>query len=193
MPSTAPVDFSSHLESLQTAAKTTPFRVFLCGPKLSLHKTKPGAAVRKQIREALQKESFEVVLGEDEGLANDHIKRLAINAQDNELIYIKDQCNAVIIVAESVGSHCELGLFSWHFASKHGVLNNGLDLILLVDKKYRKHKSYFNIGPLQAVKGGKGVVKFVDFGSFNIAPIIQRLNDQRGITTADKALRRRKK
>lgn len=143
--------------------------------------------------DALKKEAFEVVLGEDEGLANEDIKRLAINAQDNELIYIREQCSAVIVVAESVGSHCELGLFSWHFASSHGVFGAGLDLILLVDKKYRRHKSYFNLGPLQAVKGGKGVVKFVDFNKFDIAPLIKRLNDQRGITRADKALRRRKK
>jgi len=47
---------------------------------------------------------FEVVLGEDEGLLDPEISELGINAQDSELLYIKEHCNAIIIVADSVGS-----------------------------------------------------------------------------------------
>jgi hypothetical protein len=185
------IDFAPHIAALQAAADATAFRIFLCGPKLSLHKKDSAAAVRKQLMSQLEKENFEVVLGEDEGLTDKKISDLGINAQDNELLFIKDRCNAVILVAGSVGSYCELGLFSWHFSQ--GMIDGGkIDFILLVDKKYRKHKSYFNLGPLTAVRGGKGAVHFVDFKTVKFDNIIKRLKAQRGITRAGKALRRKK-
>lgn len=184
-------NFRQHFVDLEEAAAAVPFRVFLCGPKISLHKKEPAAAVRSSLRDRLEAEGFDVILGEDEGLNNSEIEGLGINAQDNELIYIAKNCNAVIIVAGSVGSYCELGLFSWHFASPAGLFKSGTDFILIVDKKYRKHKSYFNLGPATSVNGGRGLICFVDFNKFDVRKLIKRLKDQRGITRATRAIPRK--
>ena len=93
------------------AASETPFIVFLCGPKLTANS--PAAKFRTRIKERLETEGFEVILGEDDGLDNPRLKDIGINAQDSEVEFIRRFCNAVIIIADSVGAFCELGLFSW--------------------------------------------------------------------------------
>lgn len=184
--------FAALAADFQEAAREAPFRVFLCGPKLSLVKTNPAAALRARIRDSLQEQNIEVVLGEDEGLSNPEIKRLGVNVQDRELLYIRSSCNAVIIVADSVGSYCELGLFSWHHAHKAGLINDASkDFILLIDKKYRRNKSYFNLGPATCVRAGRGLIQFVDFTKYRISGLLKRLNDQRGIAVAEIAGRRK--
>src|SRR5450759_3940030 len=116
--------FSSFREEFVKAASDSPFIVFLCGPNISL--TSAPAILRKAIKERLEKEKFEVVLGEDDGLDNPEIHEIGINAQDNELEFIRSRCGAVVIVADSVGSFCELALFSWHFVHKASVIDSSL-------------------------------------------------------------------
>jgi hypothetical protein len=174
---------SSFREEFVKAASAAPFIVFLCGPNIALQT--PPAALRRMIKDRLEKEKFEVVLGEDDGLDNPEITEIGINAQDNELEFIQSRCGAVVIVASSVGSFCELALFSWHFVHKTGLINNGsTDCIVLVDKTYEGHKSYFNKGPVAAVNA-YGKVEFIDFTSYDCDALVERLRNRRGVTTVD--------
>jgi hypothetical protein len=118
-----------HTDELVEAASDTAFVVFLCGPTLSDH-TKPSANLRRKIKEGLEAARFDVILGEDDGLEEARLK-VGLNAQDNELEFIRKSCNAVVLLADSVGSFCELGLFSWHFAHAAGVLSDTKNRYLL--------------------------------------------------------------
>lgn len=159
-----------HKEALLEAAEESTFIVFLCGPKLEDKKL--SSTLRASIKSQLESNGFEVVLGEDDGLENTRL-HLGINAQDNELEFIRRYCNAVIVIADSVGAFCELSLFSWHFVHENGVIENGssTDFIVLVDRQYESDKSYLNEGPINAI-AGFGQVHFVDFATYT--------TDQRG-------------
>ena len=176
----------SHKEELVKAAEESPFIVFLCGPTLNTDDPKPPAVLRNSLKEKLDEEGFEVVLGEDDGLEDARLQ-LGINAQDNELEFIRHYCNAVIVVAASVGSFCELGLFSWHFVHENGVIENGsnTDFIVLVDHQFEEDKSYLNEGPVNAVLGF-GQAHFVDFSKYTADEIIRRLKSRRGVLTVDR-------
>ena len=54
--------FKRHEAELVAAASATPFIVFLCGPKLTANT--PSAKFRARMKERLEKEGFEVILGE---------------------------------------------------------------------------------------------------------------------------------
>ena len=154
----------SHKDELVEAAQDSPFIVFLCGPTLDARDPQPSARLRAQLKERLEEEGFQVVLGEDAGLEDVRL-HLGVNAQDNELEFIRKHCNAVIVIADSVGSFCELGLFSWHFVHDNGVIQNSTDFILLVDQRYRNEKSYLNEGPFNAV-AGFGQALFANLGEY---------------------------
>ena len=173
-----------HKERLLRVADESSFVVFLCGPALN-NDEKPSSGLRARLKERLELEGFEVVLGEDEGLEDARL-RLGINAQDNELEFIRRSCNAIIVIADSEGAYCELGLFSWHVVHKSGVIKNGTnaDLIVLVDQKYENHTSYLNEGPVAAARGF-GQVYFIDFESYTADEIVSRLRARRGVLTAD--------
>jgi len=174
-----------HKGELLEASQNTPFIVFLCGPTLS-NNSRPSAVLRAKLRDALAAEKIEVVLGEDDGLEDSRLA-IGVNAQDNELEFIASSCNAVIVIADSVGSFCELGLFSWHFVHDDGLLHQTrqkTEFILLADEQFRDAKSYFNEGPAKAVNGF-GVVHFVDFNTFDISPLLSRIRDRRGTMTVD--------
>lgn len=183
---------AKHKEELLGALSNTPFVVFLCGPTLK-DLSRPSAMVRSQIKLLLEAENFEVVLGEDDGLEDARLQT-GLNAQDNELEFIRSQCNAVVLVADSVGAFCELGLFSWHYvhgASKHGRISPGTDCIVVVDEKYKSDKSYLNEGPGRSVRVF-GSLCFVDFGSFDPKPLVDRLKDRRAIFSIERRGRPRR-
>jgi hypothetical protein len=172
-----------HREEFIEIAKESPFIVFLCGPKLK--SSAAASRLRKRIKRKLEDEDFEVVLGEDDGLDNPVIHKIGVNAQDNELTFIEKRCNAVVIVADSVGSFCELALFSWHFVHKEGLIDKEkTDCIVLLNAKFKDHKSYLNSGPVASV-GAFGSVEFVDFAKYDCASLVKRLLAQRGIRTVD--------
>jgi hypothetical protein len=172
-----------HKSDLLTAAKLSNFIVFLCGP--SLRSRRPAAKLRRSIIAQLKSEGFDVVLGEDDGLEDARLQ-VGVNAQDNELEFIRNHCNAVILVADSIGSFCELGLFSWHYAHSEGLIRKGTgaDFILIADAKYRKNKSYFNEGPVKSVHAF-GHVSFVDYRSCNWDDVLDRLKARRATFTLD--------
>lgn len=148
--------------------------IFLCGPTLK-DLTNPAAQLRKRLLDELEKSNFEVVLGEDDGLEYLRENVTAGYAHDNELEFIKQECGAIVIVAGSVGSFCELGLFI------HWIQNNrdkNCDFILFVDKAYEDDKSYFNEGPGKAAED-YGQMLFVDFESADIDQVVKRLERRR--------------
>jgi hypothetical protein len=174
---------TTYREELADAASRSPFIVFLCGP--TLKSDEPSAVLRRAIKQRLEDENFEVVLGEDDGLDNPEIHRLGINAQDNELEFVHSHCGAIVIVAASAGSFCELALFSWHFVHQRGVIDTAkTDCIVLIEEKYRSDKSYLNSGPVAAVSA-YGRVEFVNFSSYDPSALIERLRLRRGVTTVD--------
>jgi hypothetical protein len=175
------------------------FIVFLCGPSIK-NRNNPGSRIRRQIMRLLRKEKIEVFLGEDDGLEDVRMK-FKLNAQDNELEFIRHSCDAVIIVAGSVGSFCELGLFSWHYSHDDGVIKKSgdKDFIVLIEKKHRNtktRKSYLNEGPGRAVLG-RGMVSYIDFNGNGIdtelESIIQRILERRTAFKLDRRGRPPKK
>ena len=170
-----------HRDSVLSHSENTEFTVFLCGPainKSAASHRDPAARLRAKIKCELENNGFTVVLGEDEGLDDTRIK-IGSDAQDNELQYISEHCNAVIIVTgnKSIGAFCELGLFSWHFAHRDGKINKRLsemDFILLVNKKFKNQRSYFNEGPASIVSAF-GLTQFIDYSNYDIKQITKRL------------------
>ena len=183
-------NIKDHARELLRASQDSPFVVFICGPNFDVECPKPSARLRRKLIQRLKDEGFEVIIGEDEGLEDTRLG-LGINAQDNELEYIRKYCNAIIVIADSVGSFCELGLFSWHLAHNNGVIQHNTDFILLVNCKYENEKSYLNEGPFAAVNGF-GYARFVKFDNYCFDEIVTRLINRRGVHIVDSRGRHRK-
>ena len=182
-----------HAAALRDLSKEAPFTVFLCGPTLNTENPRPAGQLRQKLIEVLEADGFEVVLGEDDGLENERIS-FGLNAQDNELEFIRRQCNAVVILADSVGAFCELGLFTWHFVHEGGLI--GVEtkpaFIVLISEEYEGHKSYLNEGPVQSVLGF-GDVQYINYGEYNPEKIKAILSNKRSIQTLDRRGRPRAK
>lgn len=185
--------FARHREDLVRASEDTQFIVFLCGPTIENivvdrddPKYSQGAVLRKLIKDDLELHGFSVVLGEDDGLEDARLN-VGRDAQDNELKYITKYCDAVVIVAGSVGSFCELGLFSWHFTHPEGTMKQTgpeKDFVLLVEECFKKDKSYFNEGPAKIVDAF-GQTQFVNFEEFSTTPLIERLKLRKAMISKD--------
>ena len=166
-------------EEIDSLIDKFPFFVFLCGP--AIDSGTPSAKLRERIRDDLKEARFSVVLGEDDGLKGLK-KKFKFDAQTNELHFIRNgNCRVIIIIADSVGSQCELGLFNWLFSSPSGdwIDKNKIKFYVIADKQYKKDKSYFIQGPIEALKREGGKVKFCDFNTFNISQLIAELESIR--------------
>lgn len=159
-------------EEITEIFKENKFVVFLCGPSIK-NTEKPGAQLRKQIMEALQNDKFEVFLGEDDGL-EELQEKFGLDAQENEMSFIAKYCNAIVLIASSIGAYCELGLFSYYKVK----YSDSLDFILIISEEYKGEKSYLNLGPA-AVVDSHGKVYYADLGNFNIEQIVKRLQHRR--------------
>lgn len=175
-----------HAAMLRKLSEDSAFTVFLCGPRLNADKPTPESKLRQKLITELESKGFEVVLGEDEGLEDERLN-FGLNAQDNELEFISRQCNAVIIIAASVGAFCELGLFSWHFVHETGLIGTEIKpaFIVLVSEKYEDHQSYLNQGPVNSILGF-GDALYVDYEKFDPSKISKILTNKRSIQTLDK-------
>jgi hypothetical protein len=162
-------------ESVLDLYKANRMVVFLCGPSLKDAATNPAAMLRKRLQEELDEDGFEVVLGEDDGLEDVRLSVTGGYAHDNELAFIRSECSAIVLVASSVGSFCELGLFV-HWISHES--DRTCDLVLIADVNYKKDKSYFNEGPARAANDF-GQTLYVDFANADIEPILRRLRGRR--------------
>ncbi len=153
--------------------------VFLCGPALS--KNSAGARLRGHLKEVLEQDEFEVVLGEDDGLKDLQEKFAGVYAHENEVEFIRSECGAIVLVADSPGSFCELGLFAYLHSHED---TNRRDFILLVDKCYQNDNSYLNEGPAKAI-GDFGVLYYEDFEKLDSSAILKRLRGRRAVYFLD--------
>lgn len=149
--------------------------VFLCGPSLKDAHVNPAAMLRKRLQQALEEHGFEVVLGEDDGLEDVRIALSGGYAHDNELEFIRRECAAIVLVAGSVGSFCELGLFVHWLAHER---DRTCDLVLIANEEFKSDKSYFNEGPARAAEDF-GKTMYVNFETADIEPILRRLKGRR--------------
>lgn len=149
--------------------------VFLCGPSAK-DLSHPGAKLRIELEEALNNEGFEVILGEDDGLESIRDK-YSNYAHENELLFIQKHCNAVILIASSVGAYCELGLFSY---KKVHDGDSNTDFILIISSEYENAKSYLSEGPAAAIDDF-GKVYYGDLNKFDYKNLLKRLKRRRAV------------
>jgi hypothetical protein len=158
-----------------------PLVVFLCGPSIS--SPKPSAELRLRLQAALELSGFEVVLGEDDGLGS--LQALyKMYAHQNELRFVEDQAAAIVLIADSPGSFCELGMFADRY-SKERDANSARDFILVVDEQYASDPSYVNLGPALAVTDF-GIVYWANFRTFDVEKVTGRLSRRRSLWMSEK-------
>lgn len=167
-------------KDLEKAFENKKYIVFLCGPTLDKADKDDAAKLRLRLKTELEGEDFEVVLGEDDGL-EDLRKRYTGMAHENELEFISNYSNSVLLIASSVGSFCELGLFSYHHVRQNA---RNTDFILILDEKYKNDVSYLNEGPAKAIENF-GKLIHGDFSNFDTQPIIDRLRTRRNVWFTD--------
>jgi len=170
--------YSQELAELHHSKK---FVVLLCGPTLRNLESlgKPAANLRKKLMVALKEKGFEVILGEDDGLEEPRLQ-YGMDAQQNEMYFIEKHCNAIVLIAASIGAYCELGLFSYykiHSADK-------LDFILIISDEYEGKKSYLNLGPATAVEHW-GKVYYKNLEKFDVSSVVKRLEQRRAVFWMD--------
>jgi hypothetical protein len=69
---------------------------------------------------------------------------------------LADSVDIIILIPESPGSFAELGAFANNDKLREKI-------ICIVDKRYQKHKSFINLGPLKLIKkSGKDRVVYID-------------------------------
>lgn len=167
-------------KGLDEVFKKEKYVVFLCGATLKIAGTNEdkdnSAGLRKRIKEELEAEGFDVVLGEDDGLEHLRNKYNGM-AHENELSFIQKHSNTVLLIASGVGSFCELGLFSHQHVREN---LRGTDFILILDEKYKSEISYINEGPAKAIKNF-GELVHGDFSKFDTQPIMERLKTWRHV------------
>lgn len=127
--------------------KTT---VFLCGADIT-QKDK----IRFKIADALKMWFWADII-----YPEDIFDELLYSSKTKDLLSLEgllaDSVDAIVIIPESPGSFAELGAF----ANDEQLRNK---LICIVDKKYKKDKSFINQGPLRLVKkANKFGVIFID-------------------------------
>jgi len=160
-------------EELQELFSKRRAAVFLCGPAIDKLE-KPGEKLRQELENALKNEGFDVILGEDDGLEAIR-NRYSSYAHENELLFVENHCLATVLIASSVGSFCELGLFSYH-----KVHNLKSDFILIISEEFKGVKSYLNEGPAAAIED-YGKVFYGNLKDFDCSEIIVRLKRRRAV------------
>lgn len=131
--------------------KTT---IFLCGADIS-HKDK----MRYKIAEALKNNwlyrfYFDIVYPED------IFDELLYGSNTTDLLSLEgllaDSVDAIVMIPESPGSFAELGAFANDEKLRQ-------KLICIIDKKYKKNKSFINKGPIKLVKkANKNGLLYID-------------------------------
>lgn len=118
------------------------FNVFLCGGKSSQQ-----VSLRDKLRAKLTKtkSSYNYTVYYPEELFNE----LLYGHANKDLIELEnllaESVSCVVLVIESAGSFVELGAFA-----NHEKLSD--KLVVVLDEKYRKDKSFINLGPVRFLK-----------------------------------------
>lgn len=136
--------------------KTT---VFLCGADI-----KQKDKIRGQVADALSLSRFSHMI--DIVYPEDIFDELLYNPRSNNLLSLEnllaDSVDAVVVIPESPGSFTELGAFANNERLRK-------KLICVVDRKYKKNKSFINQGPLRLIREvNKERVMFIDTSNIEI-------------------------
>ncbi len=127
--------------------------VFLCGKKPD---AKGGG--REKIKKMLETKTYG--LGIDVYYPEDIFEELLRGGKEHNLLDLEnilaDSVHVVVILPESPGSFTELGAFANAVALKD-------KLLILLDAKYKTHKSFINLGPIKFLQEKtESVVYWVD-------------------------------
>lgn len=172
--------------ALLEAGEQRAFNVLICGTT-SANALSKTSATAERLANLLRNENFSVRLGSD--AASGEFSQNGTNPLQEELDYIKQECNAVVIFADAADSWSELGLFSWHFATDKKLRESGLDFILLVDHNHEANKFVQN-GPFSFVNA-HGYARYIDIEQTDLASVVDRLKSRRSVFTVDRRGRRR--
>lgn len=116
--------------------KTT---IFLCGGELAKKDN-----IRSKIADVLNKKNWSDVI-----YPEDIFDELLYSSKKKDLLSLEgllaESVDAIVLIPESPGSFAELGAF----ANDSKLCNK---LVCIIDKKYKKDKSFINQGPLKLVK-----------------------------------------
>lgn len=175
---------ATHKAVAANEAEQNPFVVLLCAPSLIANADSEAAKLGAKIREALIADEFDVVLGEDDGIADPRIASTGNSALD-EFNFVEGKCNAVIVIADSIGTYCELGILSWNLANGHKFRKKGIDIIVIVDSKHSASSAFFRNGAYAIIEGA-GKADFAAFGEYDVNLIVDRLRSRRSFYTIDK-------
>lgn len=130
--------------------KTT---IFLCGADIS-QKDKIRYKVAKALNDLWYSFQYDIIYPED------IFEELLYSSQTKDLLSLEsllaESVDALVLIPESPGSFAELGAF----ANDEKLRNK---LICIIDKKFKKDKSFINQGPLKLVrKANKHGLIFID-------------------------------
>ena len=163
MPFQLPDQFDQEFEQgLRIGYERIPVSVFLCGKGLSPSKQKK--TIRRDIRSYLERKltrewtKCQVKLGEHMTLMRAYRNvsgTSAFNLADHEF-KIAQNIDLIIVFPCSAGSIAELGMFCLEDDLAH-------KLVLFVNRKYNKKKSYIMEGPIKAAKRRNSRVFVVDY------------------------------
>ncbi len=163
-------------KDLEKAFEDRKYVVFLCGPTLANVDNDVASVLRLKFKNELEEDNFEVVLGEDDGLEELRATYSGM-AHENELQFIQKHSNSVLLIASSVGSFCELGLFSHQHVREN---TRQTDFILILDDNYQNDASYLNEGPAKAIEN-YGKLIYGNFSDFDTSEVINRLRIRRNV------------
>lgn len=116
------------------------WNIFLIGKDL-----KGKNSMRNKIYSSLTNSpGKDIAISFPENLFEEQLLQRTLNLLSLENLLAKS-VDAIVLCAESPGSLAELGAFS-----NHGLLNN--KLIVYLDQKYSRDKSFINLGPVKYLK-----------------------------------------
>lgn len=167
-------------KTLETALDSVPLTIFICGkalPKTASPKSKKakkgnGRDLRLYLQLMLEKEfkSCRVRLGEHKQWMRIYGRvagSIAFNLADHEIALART-IDLVVIFPCSPGSFAELGMFSVEerIAEK---------MVVFVDSKFRKSKSYIIDGPIAAARRRKSAIYTIKYSDRE--QIFKRIRD----------------
>lgn len=180
----------SHLKSLVTNKSIKPFTILLCGPIQSGALNLNSFEFCQDLETKLKNDGFDVIRGENFGLKNERFGTEE-NALSTEISFIESGCNAVIIIADSIGTWCELGLFSWYVSSNKEIKKKGTDIVVLLDVSNDNGDDFVKLGAFSLAENF-GRASYVDFVNYDSQQIIRRMKERRSVYTMDRRGRPKK-
>jgi hypothetical protein len=137
-------------EKIYAPSKSNKIAIFLCGADINDH----SKARSKLARILKDKKRFEIFYPED--IFDDLLVGTGHSLLTLESI-LADSVDAIVIFPESPGSLAEIGAFSNDERLRE-------KLICFANKKFQRHKSFINYGPLRLIKSSRsGTLSHINY------------------------------